>query len=292
MFVILNFKQNNIMKKTLLSVAFMLATVVGVNAQTTLSQTNNQFPDDGGVACVQQGVGMGAASYFRAYTLTSNFTVGSVKFGIGSVVGPGTQLTAKLHTSASAFPGSYPAGLTEVGSGTLSVTSADDLSLVSIPVSGTFTSGTIVVVEITYSSTLPADGGNGTLLYPGIVSAATANGYILAAGCGINTPTTFAGIGFPNNHIIIDLVEGTAGTEDFANAKFSVYPNPANDVINIAYADAIDAVTITDLNGRVVKQVVLGVNEGQINISDLSQGVYILNATSNGKSITEKIVKK
>lgn len=280
------------MKKTLLSVAFMFATIAGVNAQTILSQTNNQFPEDGGVACVQQGVGMGAASYFRAYTLTSDFTVGSVKFGIGTVVGTGVELTAKLHSSSAAFPGSYPAGLTEVGSGTLTVTSADDLSLVSIPVSGTFTSGTIVVVEITYASTLPADGGNGTIVYPGITTAATAPGYILAAGCGINTPSTFSTIGFPDNNIIIDLVEGTAGTEDFANAKFSVYPNPANDVINVSYADAIDGVTITDLNGRVVKQVALGVNEGQINISDLSQGVYILNASANGKSITEKIVKK
>ena len=280
------------MKKTLLSVAFMFATIVGVNAQTTLSQTNNQFPDDGGVACVQAGVGMGAASYYRAYTLTSDFTVGSVKFGIGSVVGSGTQLTAKLHASAAAFPGSYPAGLTEIGSGNLTVTSADDLSLVTIPVSGTFTSGTIVVVEITYASTLPADGGNGTIVYPGITTSATANGYILAPGCGLNTPSTFATIGFPDNHIIIDLVEGSAGTEDFANAKFSVYPNPANDVINVSYADAIDGVTITDLNGRVVKQVVLGVNEAQINIADLSQGVYILNVSANGKSITEKIVKK
>lgn len=74
---------------------------------------------------------------------------------------------------------------------------------------------------------------------------------------------------------------------------FSIYPNPAKDVINVANsADAIENVTITDMNGRVVKQVVLGVNEGQINISDLSQGVYILNATSNGKSVTEKIVKQ
>lgn len=85
----------------------------------------------------------------------------------------------------------------------------------------------------------------------------------------------------------------TASTIDFVTSTFSVYPNPAKDVINVANsADAIENVTITDMNGRVVKQVVLGVNEGQINISDLSQGVYILNATANGKSVTEKIVKQ
>lgn len=71
-----------------------------------------------------------------------------------------------------------------------------------------------------------------------------------------------------------------------------IYPNPVKDVINIVNTTVIDNVIITDMNGRVVKQVVLGVSEGQINISDLSQGVYILNATSNGKSVTEKIVKQ
>lgn len=87
--------------------------------------------------------------------------------------------------------------------------------------------------------------------------------------------------------------EDDASTGNFASSTFSVYPNPAKDVINVANsADTIENVTITDMNGRVVKQVALGVNEGQINISDLSQGVYILNATSNGKSVTEKIVKQ
>ena len=85
---------------------------------------------------------------------------------------------------------------------------------------------------------------------------------------------------------------GLASVNDFAS-NFSVYPNPATSVINIANsADAIDNVTITDLNGRTVKQVAVGVNDAQINISDLAQGIYILNATSNGKSFTQKIVKQ
>jgi hypothetical protein len=87
-------------------------------------------------------------------------------------------------------------------------------------------------------------------------------------------------------------VGGTASTEDFAS-NFSIYPNPATSVINVANsADVINNVTITDLNGRTVKQVTVGVNDAQINISDLAQGVYILNATSNGKSFTQKIVKQ
>lgn len=86
---------------------------------------------------------------------------------------------------------------------------------------------------------------------------------------------------------------GLASVNDHFASNFSVYPNPATNVINVANsADVINNVTITDLNGRTVKQVTAGVNEAQINISDLAQGVYILNATSNGKSFTQKIVKQ
>lgn len=91
------------------------------------------------------------------------------------------------------------------------------------------------------------------------------------------------------------LLEGTTdlSTELLSMNNLQLYPNPAKDVVNISNsADTIENVTITDMNGRVVKNVTLGVNEGQINVSDLSQGVYILNATSNGKSFTQKIVKQ
>jgi hypothetical protein len=98
-----------------------------------------------------------------------------------------------------------------------------------------------------------------------------------------------AGFAYIDN---IRINGATFSVEDFAS-NFSVYPNPATNVINVANsADVINNVTITDLNGRTVKQVTVGVNDAQINISDLAQGVYILNATSNGKSFTQKIVKQ
>lgn len=76
------------------------------------------------------------------------------------------------------------------------------------------------------------------------------------------------------------------------DSQLHIYPNPSSEIINISSTNIIDNVTITDLNGRTVKQVTAGVNEAQINISDLAQGVYILNASSNGKSFTQKIVKQ
>jgi len=95
------------------------------------------------------------------------------------------------------------------------------------------------------------------------------------------------------DNIYIGDEAGYVSVDSNIMASFSIYPNPTTDIINISNGvDAIENATITDLNGRVVKDVTFGIDQSQINISDLAQGVYILNATSNGKTITEKIVKK
>jgi len=98
-------------------------------------------------------------------------------------------------------------------------------------------------------------------------------------------------------YMVVDNIKiyttSAVSTEDFQANSFSIYPNPATDVINISNGiDSIQNVKITDLNGRVVKETTLDIEQAQINISDLAQGIYILNATSNGRTITEKIVKK
>jgi len=91
----------------------------------------------------------------------------------------------------------------------------------------------------------------------------------------------------------IVITAGDVSVDSHLASSFSIYPNPTTDIINISNGvDAIENAIITDLNGRVVKDVTFGIDQSQINISDLDQGVYILNATSNGKTITEKIVKK
>ncbi len=90
-------------------------------------------------------------------------------------------------------------------------------------------------------------------------------------------------------------VTKTLSTESFFKSNFAVYPNPASSVLNITSSNnaAINAASITDINGRTVKTVSLNaVSEAQINISDLKTGVYFLNVTSDAGTGTSKIVKK
>src|SRR5690606_34394466 len=85
-------------------------------------------------------------------------------------------------------------------------------------------------------------------------------------------------------------VQDSASTSDFSSS-FSVYPNPVKDVLNIANSIGaeINTVTVSDINGRTVKQ--FG-SVSQINISDLNAGVYFVNISSNEGSLTKKVVKQ
>lgn len=93
----------------------------------------------------------------------------------------------------------------------------------------------------------------------------------------------------------IQIIEGTAGIKNNTLNGISVYPNPSSDLVNIAISDnaLINQISVTDLNGRVVKTVAAeGVSAVQVNIADLSAGIYLLSLTSNNRSYTQKIVKR
>lgn len=88
--------------------------------------------------------------------------------------------------------------------------------------------------------------------------------------------------------------DGVAGLNENLASKFSVFPNPTNNVINISNAENIlvNGVDIVDLNGRTVKSVKYdGVGTAEINISELSSGLYMMNVSSDKGMTTKKIMK-
>lgn len=76
--------------------------------------------------------------------------------------------------------------------------------------------------------------------------------------------------------------------------QFSVYPNPTKGLIDISNdTDAsISSVELSDLNGRVVKTISLGENDTQVNVSDLSQGIYLMKIVSDKGIVTKKVIKE
>lgn len=91
----------------------------------------------------------------------------------------------------------------------------------------------------------------------------------------------------------VTVTSSFAGVNNALASQFSVFPNPASNVVKVSNANAlVNNVTITDVNGRTVKTAKFeGVSEAEVNVSDLSAGVYMMTISSDKGTTTKKIIK-
>ena len=82
------------------------------------------------------------------------------------------------------------------------------------------------------------------------------------------------------------------------NTPLSIYPNPTTNLLNIDFKEPITTdvkLTITDITGRVVYQKnyakTLVNNNLQINIQDLTAGLYVVNVFLDKENISRVISK-
>ncbi|MES2411195.1 MAG: T9SS type A sorting domain-containing protein [Bacteroidota bacterium] len=94
----------------------------------------------------------------------------------------------------------------------------------------------------------------------------------------------------------LDTVSMTSvlGTNDFLSSKFSVFPNPVNNVINFSNDQnaVVSTVEMSDLNGRTIKSMKVNATEGQISVSDLATGMYMMKITTDQGVAVKKIIKE
>jgi|TARA_B100001059_G_scaffold236195_1_gene285412 hypothetical protein len=80
-----------------------------------------------------------------------------------------------------------------------------------------------------------------------------------------------------------------AGFQNIFLNRLKLVPNPANNWVQISGDfDAITAVEIFDIQGKLVKEIVSF--QGQINISDLKAGLYFVQITAANKTAAKKLV--
>ncbi len=94
---------------------------------------------------------------------------------------------------------------------------------------------------------------------------------------------------FDNMQVVAGL-----GHNQTAVDALQVYPNPVNNVVNIKNPSNVQVnfVTITDLNGRIVKQVKTNaVSDIAVDLTDLSAGTYMMKMVSAQGSSVKKIIK-
>jgi len=78
------------------------------------------------------------------------------------------------------------------------------------------------------------------------------------------------------------------GVNQISSKELNVYPNPSANMINVTTENQINNVIISDLTGRKV----LTSTQSQINVSNLSNGIYMVQVTDNtGRTGVTKFVK-
>ncbi|WP_298778472.1 T9SS type A sorting domain-containing protein [uncultured Polaribacter sp.] len=86
------------------------------------------------------------------------------------------------------------------------------------------------------------------------------------------------------------ISDPTASVDEVFSSKFSVYPNPASEFVTISSELEVNKVEIFNLLGkRVISKTIL--STGNLDISSLSKGVYLMKLTSGDSVASKKLIK-
>ena len=97
---------------------------------------------------------------------------------------------------------------------------------------------------------------------------------------------------FTESSMVIDYVRvyqnSSLSTEEVFTDKFSVYPNPSSDVLNIRTNETIDKTALYNMLGQLVYS--KKTSRNQINVSNMKPGIYFLKIYSGNKTATKKVI--
>ena len=83
------------------------------------------------------------------------------------------------------------------------------------------------------------------------------------------------------------------GIEAHMDDSFAIYPNPAAYSVNIITPDGYtDIIMITDMNGKLHKVMQAGSNKVELDVSNMSSGVYLVVFRNGNKQLTRQLIVK
>lgn len=136
-----------------------------------------------------------------AFADGGQYCINSVSFGV-EFANATQPVTVRLYTTSN-FPAGFPGSLTQIGTTTLNVGSAQNGTVVTTPLVVTVPAGTAQLVMELFT---PNGQPGGYRFFVGSNAASeTGPSYWSAPDCGITGPTTTAAIGFPNMHIVFNV---------------------------------------------------------------------------------------
>ncbi|MFK8036795.1 MAG: T9SS type A sorting domain-containing protein [Crocinitomicaceae bacterium] len=109
----------------------------------------------------------------------------------------------------------------------------------------------------------------------------------------VNGTNSFIGLGqsTPSNEIFsLELTASSASISKTESLSLELYPNPATDMVRVSSNDKGNMnVAIHDITGKNVMSTVLS-NNNQIDVSNLTTGIYLVKVSQNGATSTKKLV--
>ncbi|WP_144891170.1 T9SS type A sorting domain-containing protein [Flavobacterium tiangeerense] len=91
--------------------------------------------------------------------------------------------------------------------------------------------------------------------------------------------------------LAVTVKSSTLGIDELAFKNFSFYPNPVKNVISISNDSIIDEITFISIKGETILTQKPNSLSAEIDLSNLSAGIYFLKVTSDGVKKTVKIIK-
>lgn len=86
--------------------------------------------------------------------------------------------------------------------------------------------------------------------------------------------------------------ENTSGIAGFTAATAVMYPNPATSTLTLKGTNNIETVNVYNMLGQQVLHATPNTTEALLNVSQLQNGVYTVNATINGAITSQKFIKQ
>lgn len=136
--------------------------------------------------------------------------------------------------------------------------------------------------------------GTITLATPINFTANPAYAIFLGNGYANANPPTNSGTWSNISITLNGVTETPASSDDFIASTFTIYPNPTSNILNVSGNNLpIRKLGIADINGRAIKTIVPSISSEQMNIdvSDLSAGVYLLVIDTEEGNAVKKFIK-
>ena len=87
-------------------------------------------------------------------------------------------------------------------------------------------------------------------------------------------------------------VEEGLSINEFDTANFRVYPNPVKDIMKLSYTQNITTVSVFNMLGQEVIAMTVNATEGQLDMSNLASGAYLVKVASENQIKTVKVIKQ